>query len=207
MTTNFPTALDDDSSLYQVVNGVSAPLAEHHNNTKDALKALEAKVGIFNTSVPTSIDYRLGHPTSGHNHNGASGQGAKILATSIRDINDVVKQVVVMQHKGTLVATTNSFPPIIIGKNLVLESMQGALARGPSGATLAFDVKIGGTSVWGASPGLGAHFAPLATVYLSSATPNWITYPSGAVITVDSTPVGSSYPGRDAAITLVFRGQ
>lgn len=76
--TNFPTALDDDSSLIDVTDGVTAIEAAHHNNLKEAVKALQAKVGIFNTAAPTAIDYRLGHPSFGHRHDGASGQGVLI---------------------------------------------------------------------------------------------------------------------------------
>lgn len=81
--TNFPTALDDDSSLYDVTDAVHTLQAAHHNNPKEAIKALEAKVGIFGTSSPTALDYRIGNPTNSHRHDGASGQGMPINATSI----------------------------------------------------------------------------------------------------------------------------
>jgi hypothetical protein len=87
--TNFPTALDDDSSLFDVTDGVSTLIEGHHNNTKEAVKALEAKVGIRSTSVATSLDYRLGHPTGSHRHDGASGQGQPINATTITGLTAV----------------------------------------------------------------------------------------------------------------------
>lgn len=80
--TNFPGSLDTDGSLYDVTDGVSYPQAVHHNNLKEAVKALEAKLGINNTAVATSLDWRLGHP-SGHLHDGASGNGPRINPTTI----------------------------------------------------------------------------------------------------------------------------
>ena len=40
---NFPTALDSDSSLFDVADGVNSLLAAHHNNLKEAIKAMQAK--------------------------------------------------------------------------------------------------------------------------------------------------------------------
>lgn len=79
---NFPGSLDTDGSLYDVTDGVSYPQAAHHNNIKEAVKAIEAKLGINNTAVATSIDYRLGN-VGGHNHNGASGMGPQINPSTI----------------------------------------------------------------------------------------------------------------------------
>lgn len=81
--TNFPTGLDDDSSLYDVTDAVSTLQAAHHNNLKEAVKAIEAKVGVHLTSSPTALDYRIGHPTGGHIHNGASGQGPQIAFSDL----------------------------------------------------------------------------------------------------------------------------
>lgn len=81
--TNFPTALDDNTSLVEVSDGVTSLQAAHHNNLKEAIRAIEAKVGISLTDVPTSLDYRLGNATAGHRHDGASGQGPQINATAV----------------------------------------------------------------------------------------------------------------------------
>lgn len=207
--TNFPTALDNDSSLVDVVENTTALSAPHHNNLKEAVKVIEAKLGIYNTSVATSIDYRLGHPSSGHSHNGASGQGRKIEASQLVGLSTYViesaKSFVILQKQASMIATVNYFPPVVLGKTLQLESIQGALRKGPSGATTAFDVNFGPTSVYVASQGLRPIFPAGATAYRSSATPNYITYPSGAVITVDVDAVGSNDPGQEGTITLVFR--
>lgn len=53
----FPEGLDGDIELYHVENEVDDILAEHHNALKDAIKALEAKVGVDLSAVQTSLDY------------------------------------------------------------------------------------------------------------------------------------------------------
>ena len=54
---NFPVSLDTDSELYEVEDSVDDVLAVHHNALKDAIKALEEKVGIDLSAVETSLDY------------------------------------------------------------------------------------------------------------------------------------------------------
>jgi len=220
--TNFPTGLDDNTSLLDVTDGVTAIVAAHHNNTKEAVKAIEAKLGIYNTGAPTSLDYRLGNPTGSHRHDGASGGGAKINPTTI-DVpsgayptgtlydylrGNTGEQIVTILRPATAIVGSNVGAPVVIGKTMQLVSIQGALRRGPSGATTAFDINLnqpGPTSVYWASQGFRPIFPPGATAYRSSATPNTITYPSGAVITVDVDAVGSNEPGQDLTLTLIFR--
>lgn len=88
--TNFPTSLDSDSQLFDVTDGVSSLQAAHHNNMKEAIKAIQSKVGVNLTSVPTSLDYRLGNATGGHRHDGASGHGPKINATAVEDLAELI---------------------------------------------------------------------------------------------------------------------
>lgn len=244
--TNYPTALDDNSSLLDVTDGVTEILDEHHNNTKEAVIALERKLGIYNTSVPTAIDTRLGHPTLGHDHSGASGLGKQILATAVTrgtgiasvlgsqmmfvpsaavmratGIASVVSQsgatilifvptqiprhIAQIIQVGSLSVASKISAPVILGRTLQLESVQAGLRVGPSGATTALIVRFGASHIYGASVGLGIRFAPGATAYRSAATPNVVTYPSGAVISLDGEAVGSNDPGQDAGITLFFR--
>jgi hypothetical protein len=58
MATNFPGNLD---VLATVSDNVDDVLAAHHNNNADAIEALEVKVGIDNSTVATSIDYKIRH--------------------------------------------------------------------------------------------------------------------------------------------------
>lgn len=202
---NFPTGLDDNTSLHDVVDGVTPEIAAHHNNTKEAVKAIEAKIGIFNTNAATSLDYRLGHPTLSHSHNGASGQGAAISASAIDWSAHPRRHIVPIFKPATAIVGSNVAAPVVLGRTMQLESISGALRRGPSGATTAFDVLVGPTSIYQASQGFRPIFPPGASVYLSAATPNLITYPSGGVITLDVDTVGSSEPGQDLRLDLVFR--
>jgi hypothetical protein len=193
---NYPTSLDDDVSLYDVTDGVTSVAAAHHNNLKEAVKAVETRLGIRGTGVPTSIDYRLGNPTGGHIHNGASGQGPLIVPSTA-----IFMQ---MQLPGSIPSGNNRAMPISMGRTLILESYTSVVRVPPSGATTGFDVKFGPTLVMGASVGLAPAFPPGAT-YFSQPSPNLITYPSGAVITADFSKVGSNNPGQDLTINFVFR--
>lgn len=297
--TNFPTGLDDNTSLFDVTDGTSTLVAGHHNNIKEAVKAIEEKLGIRSTVAPTSLDYRLGNPTGAHAHDGASGSAQKLDPTTIMvpsgghpsglslydhlmsqalhtataigatgiatalganvilvpsaailvatGVASVVSQSaatalihvpsgpafaatgiasVVSQTAGTVILSvptvvprfiaqmfmqgsavvgTNKMIPLILGRTLQLESISGVFRVGPSGATTAFDISVGPTSFYEASQLFRPIFAPGATAYRSSATPNLITYPSGAIITADVDAVGSNDPGQDLHLAFVFR--
>ncbi len=59
MPTNFPTSLDalTNPTSGDQMNSVTVPHAEQHTNVNDAIEAIEAKVGIDNSAVTTSLDY------------------------------------------------------------------------------------------------------------------------------------------------------
>jgi len=66
MATNYPTSLDDNSTLGpNVANAlpVTDPVhhidATHKNNTRDAVVALETKVGVDGSAAPSSLDFRI----------------------------------------------------------------------------------------------------------------------------------------------------
>jgi len=211
--TNFPTSLDDNTSLQEVTDGVSGLLASHHNNLKEAAKAIEAKVGIYNTAVATSLDYRLGHPSSGHIHNGASGQGPRLSASSIDGIASITsgagRHVIEVgdNYSWALVASA-IFHPIILPRTMWLEAIEIAAFRGPSGGTTVFDVNIGATSLWYASQGLRPRLGPTAgAVYFTHGSVNYVTGVSGALVTVDLDVVGSSQAVDRPTLMLVFREQ
>ena len=207
--TNFPTGLDTDSSLFDVADGVNTLQAAHHNNIKEAVKAMQLKIGIDNTLAPTTLDYRLGHPTDGHRHDGASGHGPQINPTTLLlpDGESVVgsrRFTQTIHRHGTSVVGSNVTTPAVIGRTARIENVSAVLRRGASGATAAYIVRIGPTNLYGASVGLGVRFAPGATRY-GNASPNLGTYPSGTIITLDVEAVGSSAPGEDLSVILVFR--
>jgi len=198
--TNFPTGLDDDSSLYDVTDTVSTPMAAHHNNIKEAVKAIEAKLGIRSSAVPTSLDYRIGNPTGAHTHDGASGNGPRVIGSANYIVNT--------QQVGSLGPSgLNKAFPLVIGKTMRLDSVQGALRVGPSGASAAWvDINFGPTSLWQASQGDRMTFAVMATVWRQATPALLITYPSGAVITIDVDAIGGpNSSGQDLSVTFVFR--
>ena len=205
--TNFPTALDDNTSLHDVTDGVTALAATHHNNLKEAVKAIEAKLGIFNTTAPTALDYRLGHPSSGHQHNAASGQGPQISASALLGINELKRHVMLVGDNGTRSAIASQiFMPVFIPRPMVFESVDGLAVRGPSGGTSILDVHIGATSLWQASQGFRLMMGPTAgRMVATSGTPNLVTAPSGAFVTVDLDQVGANVGYDRLSITLVFR--
>lgn len=203
---NFPTALDDDTSLHDVVDNTTQLVASHHNNTKEAVKRIEAKLGIHNTASPTSLDYRLGHPTGGHVHNGASGQAPPVdfAGADFSEVSGII-HLGQITMQATAIVGSNVAAPFVIGRTMQILSLSGGFRRGPSGGTTAFDVLVGPTSVYQASQGFRPIFPPGATAYRSSATPNLQTYPSGAIITLDVDAVGANDPGRDMMITFIFK--
>jgi hypothetical protein len=72
--TNFPAALDDNTTLFELQTG-DVYIASHHNNPKDAILALEAKVGVDGSAITTSLDYLVkntGSVDPGHRHTGTS---------------------------------------------------------------------------------------------------------------------------------------
>lgn len=217
--TNFPTALDDNTSLYDVTDSVTSLVAAHHNNLKEAVKEIEKKIGIEQTTSPTSLDVRIGSPTLSHTHNGASGQAQAINASTILVPSGgqpsgltLADHLMVpprylhhVYHAGSLpLATPNAFGPFSLPRTMQLEAIHGQLRRAPSGATTMLDVNVGPTSIFIASQGLRPGFAPGATSY-RGASPNYMTFPSGVVITIDTDNLGSNDPGQDLTLTFMFR--
>lgn len=200
---NFPTALDDDTSLIDVTDGVTAIAAAQHNNLKEAVKKLEAKVGIYSSAAPTALDFRLGNPTGSHRHDGASGQGQPVSASALTGFI-APHQVVAWFYQGSVPSGASLGAPMSFGRTMQIESVRAQMRLAPSGATAAFDVNFGPTSLWAASQ-LFRPIFPAGTPTFSSASANLITYPSGALITVDADKVGTSEPGSDVSIIFVFR--
>lgn len=61
MATTFPTALDafTNPTTTDTLGSVTVPHATQHADANDAIEALQAKVGIDSSAVPTSLDYRV----------------------------------------------------------------------------------------------------------------------------------------------------
>jgi hypothetical protein len=59
MATNFPTSLDSLTNPQGTDSVQAVSHAAQHANANDAIEALEAKVGVNNSAVTTSLEYRL----------------------------------------------------------------------------------------------------------------------------------------------------
>ena len=83
MATTFPTTLQDlDATRGTATQKLSSPShVTHHTLEDDTLEALQAKVGIDNSAVTTSLDYILKNTTAGHDHDGTDSK--KVLATNL----------------------------------------------------------------------------------------------------------------------------
>lgn len=107
MATNFPTNLDDlDLTRGNSTDKLSSPShVTHHTNEDDAIEALQAKVGVNNSAVTTSLDYKLTNASSispGHKHVAADisdllpissstgvADGGKLVKTTFEGIVDL----------------------------------------------------------------------------------------------------------------------
>lgn len=217
--TNFPTSLDDDVSLYDVTDGTSDVLAAHHNNIKEAVKALETKIGIYNTAVATALDFRVGNPTGSHTHDGASGNGIQINPAFIdipsggfpsgfslqeRLLMDPGK-VIVTEQAGSL-ASGGIVGMIYMPRTVQMIDARGVLRVPASGATTGIDVRFGPTSAWLTATSRKMQFNPGATLSVASMGGlSLVTVPSGAVVYAQVMHVGSNTPGQDLSVTFLFR--
>jgi hypothetical protein len=61
MATNFPASLDAfvNPNGSTPTNSSVTPHAEQHANANDAIEALQAKVGVNNSEVITSLDFKI----------------------------------------------------------------------------------------------------------------------------------------------------
>lgn len=66
MATQFPTALDSFTNPTETSNMDDAGVlhSDQHANANDAIEALQAKVGITNSTDPASIEYKLARKQS-----------------------------------------------------------------------------------------------------------------------------------------------
>lgn len=90
MATNFPSSLDTSTTI--PAESAGTPLSTNHvtahQNIQDAIEAVEAKVGVDNSAVTTSLDYLVKNTSSsnpGHKHTLAT--GATDVTASATEVN------------------------------------------------------------------------------------------------------------------------
>jgi hypothetical protein len=81
MATNFPTSLDALRANQGITDGTTIVTVAPHNNLMDAVDALEAKVGVNNSAVATSLDYKI------KTFKGARLSGATVFSTHVTAAN------------------------------------------------------------------------------------------------------------------------
>lgn len=96
MAITFPTTLDvlNNPSDSTLMDDAQFNHATQHSNTNDAIEALEAKVGVNASAVPSSLDYRVGalesRPTvtNGDSHDHSGGDGGQIDHGTLSGMGD-----------------------------------------------------------------------------------------------------------------------
>lgn len=137
--TNFPSTLDDTTSIGVAVLGQPIPIT-HHNNLTDAVIALETKVGQDGSSIATSLDYLLTNPLSvdpGHTHtsSGVSFSDGSASVPGIRFGTPVTDTNTGIFHPATGVLAISS-----LGSEMVRINLTGVGILDATGADFPLDV-------------------------------------------------------------------
>lgn len=102
----FPTALD---SIPDVTDGVDYPEATHINTLNDAVENIEEKIGIDDSAVSTSLDYKLTNTTNGHDHDGSDSK--KVIATNLNSTGLTASQLLRVNSSGTAIESSGKTIP------------------------------------------------------------------------------------------------
>lgn len=204
MSTNFPTSLDDATSIPVESAGtaLSTNHVTNHQNVQDAIEAIEAKIGVNGSAVTTSHDYKL---------SGVTGTDKAVSLTGTEALTNK-----------TLTAPTITSPKITVGSDAVgdlhyVSNVDGTLSRLAKGTDNQI-LKMNGTSLnWEAETTTVAAtesvegISRLATAaQITAGTASEASYP--LVITPDqlalSTPVfdGSSLTGTRTKLNITSAG-
>lgn len=137
MAISFPTSIDTFTNPASTDTTSAVPHATQHANANDAIRALETKVGVDNSAVTTSLDYKLKSTSSispGHKH---------VLAeitdyAAATDASTSVKGITRMSE-----APVSASIPIAIGSN---GTSSGTVASSSNKVIDAADVSSAGAS-------------------------------------------------------------
>lgn len=137
MSTNFPTSLDDATSI-PVESAGTALSTNHitnHQNVQDAIEAIEAKIGVNGSAVTTSHDYKL---------SGVTGTDKAVSKTGTETLTNK-----------TLTSPIINTPKIAVGSDAVgdlhiTSNADGTQSRIAIGANNYILKSNGTTAVWGA---------------------------------------------------------
>jgi hypothetical protein len=144
---NYPTTLDTFTNIDQTDTMEDSGI-EHdvvHNNEQDAIEALEAKVGVDNSTVTTTLDYKLRTGANpGHTHTLAYGATDITASAAELNKNDGVTEGTVSASK---VVVVDSSKNIDFGTGSVTAT--NATASTLLTATTRFDFAILRSASWG----------------------------------------------------------
>lgn len=88
------------------------------------------------------------------------------------------------------------------GGAITISSLTAAVGTAPTGAALIVDVFINGSTIF--PGGIGRPSIPAAGFISPAATPTAVAIPADGYLTVSVAQVGSSIPGSDLILTVVF---
>lgn len=101
---------------------------------------------------------------------------------------------------GILVTGTNVFNEIVISQPYSFVSVNLRVKTAPTGADLIIDINKNGSSIFSTRPTISAG----STTGGSSAVFNTVSVTTGDVITIDVDQIGSTVPGSNLVVALVF---
>ena len=166
MATNFPTSLD---SLTNPTSGDSLNSPSHagqHADANDAIEALQAKVGVNNSAVTTTIDYKLRNLDASTITNGS-------LTAAVVDQLEENWNIVASAATGTINFDVKTASIWYYTSNA--SANHTVNVRGDSSTTLSSLLAVGDsiTVVWANTNGTTAYWPSTFQVDGSSITPKW----------------------------------
>ena len=153
MATNFPSSLD---SFATVVDNVDDVLASHINNPSDAVEALEAKIGVNNSAISSSHDYKLRNLPNQDGITTITNLNADLLDG--KNSSDLTAQASQASNSTTITTTSTSFENLsqtqiimTTGANPVLIVFSGTFYKDTAGTHVYIVINIDGTGKGGST--------------------------------------------------------
>ena len=119
MAINFPTSLDDSTSIVTVTDDVDNVLATHQNLKRDAIVAVETKIG-YGADIPTVGKFFVGNTTAG------TSQWRVLATTDIPDVSATYLAKTLYDANTILYATTDNTPvALTVGEQTLVGRITG----------------------------------------------------------------------------------
>ena len=166
MATNFPTSLDSLTNPTAGNTLASPSHAGQHADANDAIEALQAKVGVNNSAVTTTIDYKL------RNLDGSAITGGTMAGTVVNRLEEDWN-IVASAATGTINLDVNTASVWYYTSNA--SANHTINVRGDGSTTLSSLLAVGDsiTVVWANTNGTTAYWPNTFQVDGSTITPRW----------------------------------